>query len=82
MPKATQEQRERCMKDFRLVRVVVASGVECDDCDRPAVCGTANDQTAAFHCAEHFHAFMARERAKRPPREELIARINAAIAAA
>lgn len=80
--KATTKQRTACMANPAHVGAVLAARVECDDCGRFAVAGTANNEGAHFHCRDHYLAFLDRQRATRPSREELTRRVGAVIEAA
>lgn len=63
-----------------ITRQVAAGHFHCDNCPDAAVAiSAAADTPVRVECARHFKARLERERAERPSREELAARVSAAI---
>jgi hypothetical protein len=52
---------------------------QCDECDSPAraITHKGSGSRPVVQCAEHFKAMLARDRADRPSRAELVARVSA-----
>lgn len=87
MERMTKVDRARWMNgteaDHREVSETVRRGDhQCDDCDAVALTiGHSGVGTSVrVHCRTHFLAHLDAERATRPSRSELIARVNAAVA--
>lgn len=79
--RATQRDRAAFRADWSHGQRVLERGVRCDHCDKPAIAAATNGQFARWLCADGFREHMAEQRLTRPSREDLIARVNAAIGA-
>lgn len=86
MERMTESQRKQWMHGTKrqsaaILALVTARQIGCDSCAEPAISMTHNGEGSAVRCecGPCFLASLKAARAVRPSREQLVARVNAAI---